>query len=439
VQGFAVFPNQPPTEFARIAATGANTIYLDVYWEASSPEANSVEPYSETTPDATVIADVQKAKADGMRVVLMPKIWCNGCQSGWRGFLNPSEPDTFLRPTGSPCDNGCSYGDMVDHYASVAQQHGVWLLFLGSEMNNLQQYTDDWRAIAASVRKRFDGPITYQPNWDQVSSVGFWDTLDLVTVSAYFPLTPTPEPSVTELMQAWHSSKVDPWQGQNWFGELQSLASSTGKQVLIGEVGYRSGQAAAERPWDEGRDETPDQVTQANAYQAILELFSAQPWWMGVIWWQWRGTDAGAGNSDMSPLGKQAEKLLTLWWAQGWRPSPANESAPTGQGAAPSRGNVVATRTAGTAPRPSAATSTSASSTTTTQTPGAPAALDPAGLVSGGDGTTAALGPKPSVHAPKSSGGRDVLIGVAVLGLLGMGAGLLNLARVRVRTPRPLA
>ena len=58
--------------------------------------------------------------------------------------------------------------------------------------------------------------------------------------------------------------------------------------------------------------------------------------------------------------------------------------------------------------------------------------------MSGGGGTTAALGPKSPVHAPKSSGARDVLIGVAVLGLLGMGAGLLNLARVRLRTPRPL-
>src|SRR5581483_2876439 len=288
------------------------------------------------------------------------------------------------------------------------------------------------------VRKKFDGPITYQPNWDQVSSVGFWDALDLVTVSAYFPLTPTPEPSVTELMQAWHSSKVDPWQGNNWFGLLEGLHQSTGKQVLIGEVGYRSGQAAAERPWDEGRDETPDQVTQANAYQAILELFSQQSWWMGVIWWQWRGSDQNADSSDMSPLGKQAEKLLTLWWAQGWRPSPANESAPTSPGTTPSRGAVVAARTPGTAARPSVATSTSAASTTTTQAPADTAALDPGGLVNGGSGATAAIGPKSPVHTGSSSGARDVLIGVAVLGLVGMGAGLLNLARVRLRTPRPL-
>ena len=37
-----------------------------------------------------------------------------------------------------------------------------------------------------------------------------------------------------------------------------------------------------------------------------------------------------------------------------------------------------------------------------------------------------------------ASHGRDVVVAIAILGVLGMGVGAVNLARVRLRTPRPL-
>src|SRR5438270_869360 len=235
VKGFAFWPDEAPGEFQRVARTGANTAYLDVYWQADSPDANSVHAPQGTTQDAVLISAIQKATAAGLRVVLMPKVACNGCAYGWRGFLNPQDPHAFMQ----------SYGDMVTHYAMLAEQQHVWLLFLGSEMNNLEQYADDWRHLRDRVRGSYAGLITYQPNWDHLGAVSFWDALDLVTVSAYFPLTSTPRPSVAEIKRAWRSCAVDGWRGQDWFGKLAGLANATGKQVMIGEVGYRSSETAA--------------------------------------------------------------------------------------------------------------------------------------------------------------------------------------------------
>lgn len=434
VQGFAIgYPNNNPAEYARLVRMGTNTLYIDVYWEADSPNADSVHPYSSTPTDQALGAEIDSAQRAGLRVALMPKVYCNGCQQGWRGFLKPDDPDAFMN----------SYGGMVKQLAALGQQHGVWLMFLGSEMNNLQEYSDDWRQLADGVRRvGFNGIITYQPNWDSTGGVGFWDALDVVAVSAYFPLTSTPRPGIDELKAAWHSSNVQnpDWRGQDWFGKLQHLAQSTGKKVLIGEVGYRSSETATETPWDEATQETPDQITQANAYQALLETFTGQPWWMGVIWWQWRNTDAASDNSDMSPKAKQAEELLTKWWAEGWRPTADSKTPDLGNGSAPAHGAVLAAHAPSAAPRPgtTAGASTTAGATTTQQTVGNLGTVDPRHLANGDEGPATLAAPKSASGAHHDSGSRDVLLGVALLGLLGMGGALLNLARIRMRTPRPL-
>ena len=150
----------------------------------------------------------------------------------------------------------------------------------------------------------------------------------------------------------------------------------------------------------------------------------------------------------MSPKGKLAEQFLTKWWAQGWRPSPGSPTphydvpgggGGGGGGGAPGRsGSVLAAHTGSVKPQPPGGTSSTAGATSTTPlTAGDPAAVDSSGLVNG-DGHSAALGSKSGAHPGGGSGSRDVLVGVALIGLLGMGAGLMNLLRIRIRTPRPL-
>jgi hypothetical protein len=333
-----------------------------------------------------------------------------------------------------------SYSQMVTYYAALGQPQGVWLLFLGSEMSNLQQYSDDWRQLKDSVRQNgFTGLVTYQPNWESIDGVAFWDALDLVTVSAYFPLTSTPRPSVVELKNAWHSSTVDGWRGQNWVAKLGALANATGKRVLIGEVGYRSSETATAHPWDETETQTPDQATQANAYQALLETFSAQPWWTGVIWWQWRGGDQG-DNTDMSPKAKQAEQFLTQWWAEGWRPGSASAGAAGGGGgsksgarAVGSTGRTTPGQVLGSSPTaPSSAAPTTQQGATSEQ-----AGAAGSGEVNAAGDVAAVNGPRSVARLTGASHGRGAAAAFATVALLGMGVALVNVG-LRIRTPRPL-
>jgi hypothetical protein len=241
-------------------------------------------------------------------VVFTPKLWCLLCQPldgyTWRGRLKPANPAAFF----------ASYGQMVEHYADLARQHGVDLFFIGSELSETQGFTDQWRALAKDVRTHFPGRIAYEVNWDVFDRVGFWDAVDVAGLSAYFPLDDAAHPSAAELKDAWHDSRNPKWLHHDWVQNVRDLARMSKKPVLFGELGYPSAAYGAKAPFDPSVAGAPDMAVQANAYQAALETFQDEPYWMGVIWWEWYVTSGGANDNSYSPRDKTAEKVLTRWY-----------------------------------------------------------------------------------------------------------------------------
>ena len=94
------------------------------------------------------------------------------------------------------------------------------MLCIGAELTTAASgHEQSWRDIIAQCRARYRGPLTYQANWSSLSysidtapqlaasgqwqgeyrAVRFWDALDYACVCAYFPLSRTPHPSLSEL------------------------------------------------------------------------------------------------------------------------------------------------------------------------------------------------------------------------------------------------
>jgi hypothetical protein len=298
-------------ELARLRALGVNTVTMPVWWQVDSPSATAVHAGRRAIPDARLTALIDAARRIGLRVDLYPLFECDGCAWGWRGLVRPRDTNRFF----------ASYGDFVAHYAVIARDHGVSLLAIGTEMKSLEGEAPAWRALARRVRGIYRGPLTYDVNWDSVARVHFWDAVDLISVSAYFPLSTAPQPSVTELAAAWHHSEVDGFAGRDWFAQLASLARATGKPILFGEAGYQSQAGGTKYPfaWP-SRGGRPDALVQATAYQALLQTFEGQPWWQGVDWWQWQPVADAATDPGYSPRGKATEDLLRAWYRDRWRP-----------------------------------------------------------------------------------------------------------------------
>jgi glycosyl hydrolase family 113 len=294
-------------DLSRIRDAGVDHVSIDVWWDFDLPNATLVHPGTRTLSDRDLGDAIAAAHRAGAKVILTPKLWCVPCLAQgftWRGRLSPGDVGAFF----------VSYRSMINHYAELARDHGVDIFFIGSEMSLVQYATDEWRRVAREARARFAGRLAYEVNWDVMHDVAFWDGVDIVGVSAYFPLSDAERPSVQELKTGWRGSRTAAFRGHEWFDRLARLATATGKPLLFGEAGYMSSTYAGRAPYDPNQAYKPDHKVQANAYQALLETFGPQPWWLGVVWWEWSFAYGGERDLTYTPRGKPAEEVLRRFY-----------------------------------------------------------------------------------------------------------------------------
>lgn len=312
----AALPNVAPDSLSDVAAAvdrlradGMNTISLDVWWMTDSPSADVLHPYSASVSDTELADEIALARGAGLQVDLTPLFYCAGCDGGFRGAIHPSNPTAFF----------ASYRAFVEHYAGLAQAASVDTYLVGSEMSSLERYTALWRGLIGQVRRTFRGRISYEENWDALGRARFLGALDVIGVSAYFPLDASATPSLGQLLADWHSAATPGWKGRDWVSAVAAVAANYHRPILFGEVGYMSGDYAGAQPYLNYYS-LPNQALQADLYQALLETFEPYPWWAGVIWWDWDIVPDALAANGRTFQGKGAEVMLTCWYAEGMRP-----------------------------------------------------------------------------------------------------------------------
>jgi hypothetical protein len=102
-------------------------------------------------------------------------------------------------------------------------------------------------------------------------------------------------------------------------GRLDALAAATGKPVVVAEIGLRSAEGAAARPWESAEERTsaPDLPLQAAVLADWLVALD-RPAVRGVMIWRWF-TDPNAGgraDTDFTVQNKPAERVLSCAWKQ---------------------------------------------------------------------------------------------------------------------------
>ena len=156
-----------------------------------------------------------------------------------------------------------SYEAYVLPYARDAQAAGADMFCVGREMDStVVRREADWRALVARIRAEFHGPLTYSANFDTWQGIGFWDALDFIGVSAYFPLSDRPSPSLAELEAGWDRA----------LAPLEQASRRFGRPVLLTEAGFPSIPTAAKAPWREervaGRRVAPGPLLRGDAARA---------------------------------------------------------------------------------------------------------------------------------------------------------------------------
>jgi len=265
---------------------------------------SSVDPQIDselTIPDDVLRQLIGQIHQAGMGVVLLPTLLVG--DGTWEGAIAPSDVNAWFD----------AWQDILLHYATIAQESGVEILLIGSELVSLRDRHDQWIKLIGAVRQHYHGLLSYSANWwfDQkfyrsVLEMRQWSELDYIGVTAYFELTNKENPSLAELESAWRRNR----NRRDVIADLDRLSSRyADKPIVFWEFGYQSKDGANIQPWNFLRDAQPDPQEQADAFQAYFNVFSSQSWWSGQgIFTEQVGLPFDAFGYDV--LDKPAESVI---------------------------------------------------------------------------------------------------------------------------------
>ena len=279
----------PSSEAAlqKLHGLGVNWISIMPFgWQRREPEIR-MGGYED---DDSLRGATRQAHALGIKVMLKPHIWARD-EKAMERWTDEQWRAWFV-----------SYEAFITHYATLARDANMDALCIGNEQKHSTRFETEWRRIIARVRSIYAGPITYGANFDEVERVAFWDALDWIGVSAYFPLIDAPVPTREALAAAW----------QPVMRRLATLSRKYDKPVLFTEIGYRSAEGAAWRQWALPRNAPQSLEVQRTAYEAFFETVWPQPWLAGAYPWKWfSGPNFDQYEVEDKPAGEVIRRYYT--------------------------------------------------------------------------------------------------------------------------------
>ena len=300
-----------------LAGIEANWVTFTVFWFMNTSTGTTIQPRPDlyTASDTSLVHAIQKAHELEMQVALKPMV--DVTDGSWRGTITPTSWSTWF----------ANYRSFINHYAALGAANNVELFEVGTELRSSQSSESEWRQVITEARALFPGSLTYAANWDSYSTysrlpqyaVQFWDALDYVGVDAYFPLTNSYTPTVTQIINAWTYSTASGWwgTGRNWTSELYSTHTLTGKNIIFTEIGYYSQDGTNTQPWTGfSPSHAIDLQEQADCYHAAIEAFRNETWFSGWFWWDWDTNPDAGGPTDnwYTPQNKPAQSVLDQYY-----------------------------------------------------------------------------------------------------------------------------
>ena len=294
--------NTPEAELSmeKLASLGGNWVALamTVYQEHFYSTSFGYD-YRRNPTDKELTFAINKLKSLGLEVCLKPML--NNADGTWRAHISFPEADwgdaNYWKEWFS------CYTAFICHYAEIAEDTGCGMLCIGCEMLGTEHKEDYWRRLIAEVRKIYSGKLIYNANHGKERNVKWFDAVDYIGTSAYYPVAKQPGASLESMKESWNSIKA----------QLRKLSEDNGgKKIVFMEIGCRSAEGCAMMPWDfTHRDNPYDEDEQANFYQSALETMWDEEWFGGFFWWDWYTfLPKEKEERGFSIYGKKAEDIV---------------------------------------------------------------------------------------------------------------------------------
>ena len=297
------------------------------------PATMSQPPLSEIREVAAI------AQSLGLQVILKPQ-----SQS-----TQASAPDNINQHTILPGFDAAKYfanwKDYISQVATLAREINAYMVVIGTENSGLDTapYLAQWTSVINAARANYSGLLTYdaygvvQRTYGYgVDQVPFWGLLDMIGVSAYFPLTANPNPTYADVLAGWYANRISPLDTTappvDLPAALRALSLQYGKPVYFSEFGGMAFKGVVNNPAGAGPDvKVPDVQQHQWLYESFLTAFAnanaaaGDNWFRGMnAWAVYKGVPGSTaphynqyltqGLIDFEVRGKPAATTLQEWY-----------------------------------------------------------------------------------------------------------------------------
>ena len=276
-----------------IERTGANTVILVPAGLQETAQSVVIDYHSENTPsDEELRSFIRYCKEQGLQAFLKPTV---NCKNGtWRAHINFFDEDVPCEPKWS--EWFAAYTDFQLHYAVIASEENCEMFITGCEMVMTEHREAEWRELIKAVKQVYTGPVSYNTDKYQEHNVKWWDCVDVISSSGYYP--------------------VDDWENQ--LDRIEKVVKKYNKPFFFAESGCMSTEGSKYVPNDWGLPGGVDLDGQAQWYEQALTAISKRDWVGGIALWSWDGKiytqEEAAVHRYYEIYEKPAEGVLKGWF-----------------------------------------------------------------------------------------------------------------------------
>ncbi|MGN0482239.1 MAG: glycoside hydrolase family 113 [Lachnospiraceae bacterium] len=242
--------------------TNANFIILVPNGLQDTPQSEEITYDCEANvTDEELCSMIEYAHKIGLRVALKPTA---NCKNGtWRAHINFFDEDVPCEPKWS--NWFASYTEFQMHYAELAEKMGCEMFIAGCEMVMSEHREVEWRKLIADIRTVYHGPVSYNTDKYQEHNVKWWDCVDVISSSGYYP--------------------IDDWEIQ--LDRIEQVVKKYNKPFFFAEAGCMSTENSNLVPNDWTVRGNVDLQGQADWFATMFEAIKKRPWVRGCAIWSW--------------------------------------------------------------------------------------------------------------------------------------------------------
>ena len=273
--------------------TGSNTVTLAFIAYQETAYSEEIDFTGSHMPTDDEIREmIRYAHSLGMWVILKPMVDCK--DGTWRAridFFDIEEPcETTWRGWFS------HYDDYITHYAAIAEDEQCEMLLIGCELVQSERNEFYWRRLIKKVREIYKGSISYNTDKYQESHVKWWDALDFISSSGYYP--------------------IDSWDEN--LNRIEKIVTRHKKPFFFAECGIPCRKGSRFVPNDWAFQGELDQSEQEYYYQVMFEKLAQYPFVKGQVGWAWYAVlpEEPEKDDDYSVYGKPACRVIHDYYTQ---------------------------------------------------------------------------------------------------------------------------